>query len=1000
MKKIIYGLSFLLFTATIYAQNHQNAWSKIPESKATIGKKMLRKTEPSSAFYYHLNLEKFQNSLNFSSKKSNDTKTSQTILFPNSEGGLDSYKVIESSILEAEYQVKHPDIRTYSGFNINKPSSLIRFSITPNGLHSMALSTKNGAEFIDPYTNNNTYIVYKKGDLPSLKKQFQCLVEDNPDLKNKKSTASKNPADRKLRNFRIAIASTIEYSEFHWKAAGLNDADAEVEKKDAVLAAIVTTMNRVNTIFQRDLAIKMTLVDNSDIIFITEDNFSNNDTRELIDESQSVIDEAIGTANYDLGHTFSTGGGGLASLNSPCSPNRKASGITGLSNPVGDAYDIDFVAHELGHQFGAPHTFNGSTGNCAGRNRNAENAYEVGSGTTIMAYAGICTPQNVQERSDAYFHQKSIQMIWDNITTGISVCGEQININNNTPTADAGSDYTIPISTAFKLTGSSTDLDGTNTHTYTWEQYDLGPTGLPEETNTTGPLMRSFEGTSNPVRNIPRLIDYLASGGSSTWEKLPSINRSMTFALTVRDNDVMGTNGAGQTAVDFMTVTANSTDAFTVVNPASWKQGTTQTIEWNVGQTADVNTINCQIVNIKLSTDSGLTYPITIASNVPNNGTFSYNIPEMPDTTTARILIEAADNIFYDISDNDFQISDTPDFFLNNDTLNPILCDETEAVYNFDYVAVNDFNENVIFSATNLPNGAVAIFSPTNSTISQNITLTIRNLDNVPQNDYQLTLTGSSTTSTKTKNKNLDLPFFNSLCASSGNDTYDTSITGVEFNSISTTSGKTGYTDFTGMVADVNRNSAYDISVSVDTAGNWTTSTLVWIDWNQDCDFDDQGELYDLGTALNVEDEETSLSPLSIVIPEDAVLGNTIMRISTKYNGEGVPEFCGVDFDGEVEDYTVNVQPVSLSTRTFNSADFNVSPNPNNGNFNVSLNGSIVGDVVLEVYNISGQLITQKSYNSTGSFNQQVNLEFLSTGLYILKISDDSKSANKKLVIN
>lgn len=1001
MKKIIYSLSVLLFTGTIYAQNSQNTWSQIPESKAAVGKKMLRKTEPSKAFYYQLDLVKFKNSLNSLSKNLKDENKLQTISLPNSTGGFETFKVSESSILEPNFQAKHPELRTYSGYNTNNPASLVRFSITPNGLHAMSLSTQNGTEFIDPYSQNNTYIVYKKGNLPALKQQFECLVEDNPELVEKSNTkVLKNPADRKLRTFRIAIASTIEYSEFHWRDSGLRDTDTEADKKAAVLAAMVTTMNRVNTIFQRDLAIKMTLVDNNEIIFINEDEFSNDNANDLIDESQIVIDNAIGTTNYDIGHTFSTGGGGLAQLNSPCSTARKAQGITGLAEPIGDSYDIDFVAHELGHQFGAPHTFNGNSGNCTNLSINTENAYEVGSGTTIMAYAGICTPQNVQDNSDAYFHQKSIQIIWDNITTGISTCGAQTDIDNNTPTANAGPDYMIPISTPYKLTGSSTDRDGINTHTYTWEQYDLGPAGLPEETNELGPLVRSFEGTNSPIRYIPRFEDYVATGGSTTWEKIPSVNRTMTFALTVRDNDVSGPNGAGQTAVDFMTVTVNSTEAFTIVNPISWKQETTQTITWNVGQTNDPSTINCQLVNIKLSTDGGLTFPQILASNAPNNGSFSFTVPAMPDTQSARILIEAADNIFYNISNIDFQISNTPDFFLSNLTLNPISCDDTEVTYNFDYTAANEFNENVEFNIEGLPGNAVATFTPSNSSTTQNITLIISNLTGVTQGNYDLILNGSSTTSTKTKNVDIVLPFFNSLCISSGDTRFETSTTAVNFHTISNASEKTGYSDFTELVANVNRNTAYDLSVNVNTDGDFRVSTFVWIDWNKDCKFDSENEAYDLGTALNVSDGTTSLSPLNIVIPEDAELGETTMRVTSKFALNGIVEPCENNFDGEVEDYTINVQPISLSTQTFNSGDFNVSPNPNNGNFNINLNANIEGNVILEVYNISGQLISQKTYNPTGSFNQQVNLEFLSAGIYILKISDDLRSANKKLVIN
>ncbi|WAC00948.1 M12 family metallo-peptidase [Lacinutrix neustonica] len=496
----------------------------------------------------------------------------------------------------------------------------------------MFLSAEKGTQFIDPFTKtDNNYIVYSKRDLPALDQYWECHFKDSDYNMDEKTLGDsyllRDTGDGMLRDFRTAIATTVEYSAFHWAAAGLTAGDTEAAKRTAVMAAIVVTMTRNNFVYERDFSITMTLVANNDlVVFINSDNFSNDNANALINESQTVIDGAIGFPNYDVGHTFSTGGGGLAQLNSPCTGS-KARGITGGPSPVGDSYDIDFVAHELGHQFGAPHTFNGNQGNCAGGNRAATNAYEVGSGTTIMAYAGICGSDNVQGNSDAYFHQKSLQMIWDNVSTGNSTCATQTATGNNAPTAEAGNNFVIPISTPYKLTGSSTDPDGTSLHTYTWEQYDLGPAGLPAETNPSGPMVRSFEGTENPTRYIPRLQDLAISGGSTTWEKLASVARSQDFRLTVRDND---TNG-GRTAVDNMsTVTVDTAGPFLVTSQnttgISWTAGATETITWDVAGTT-VNGINTASVNILLSSDGGLTYDRTLATNVPNDGSHDITVP-------------------------------------------------------------------------------------------------------------------------------------------------------------------------------------------------------------------------------------------------------------------------------------------------------------------------------------------------------------------------------------
>jgi subtilisin-like proprotein convertase family protein len=647
-------LLFLLVPVHLFAQNNQQLWSKTTKEQSEIGKQVLRKTDPNNALFFKLNVDKLKSSLESASIKTN------TISFPKADGSFEAFEVSETPILEPRFQAKHPEIRTYTGKSIDNPGSVIYFSITPQGVHGMTLSTKNETQFIDPYsTSTNSYVVYNKKELPQLDGFFNCLTPENyTEAKSSNSKAALNASDGKLRTFRLALASTVEYATFQINAAGKSGA-SDAEKKAAVLAAMVVTMNRVNGIFKRELSLQMQLIDNNAIIFLAEnDGFTNNDADALIDESQTVIDAAIGSANYDIGHTFSTGGGGLAELESPCVTGVKAKGITGSSFPVGDAYDVDFVAHEMGHQFGAPHTFNGNADNCGGGNRTADNAYEPGSGSTIMAYAGICAPQNVQSASDAYFHQKSLQMIWDNITSGFSTCANASAIvtGNTAPTAEAGASYNIPKSTPYKLTGSSTDADGTGTHTYTWEQYDLTSTsGLPLENNVDGPLVRSFEGTSNPTRYIPKLADLLITIGSTTWEKLPSVSRTLNFKLTVRDNDSRG----GQTATDAMSITVDGSKGPFVVTSQnttgiSWPVGSTQTITWDVAGTAS-SPINTANVNILLSTDGGLTYPNTLASGVPNNGSYTLTVPNIP-APQCRLMVEAANNIYFALNQKDFSI--------------------------------------------------------------------------------------------------------------------------------------------------------------------------------------------------------------------------------------------------------------------------------------------------------------------------------------------------------
>jgi hypothetical protein len=327
-----------------------------------------------------------------------------------------------------------------------------------------------GDIYIDPYAKNNTsdYIIYKKGDLIDKTPRI-CETKDE-DLSAEKKSAQKTVTPgvgTQIRIFRLAIACTGEYAK---AATGL--ATPTVAQ---TLSAIVTTVNRVNGVYEQEVASRLILVDNEASIVFTDPNADpfngNNSANTLIGESQTQIDNIIGTANYDIGHTFSTGGGGLAGLGVICSNSQKARGITGSPNPVGDPYDIDYVAHEVGHQFGGPHTFNAITGNCSG-NRSAANAVEPGSGITIMAYAGIClTVNNLANNSIPIFHTKSFQSITTKVQS--TSCQVTTPVFNNIPVVNAGSDYTIPKGTPFKLTGSATDADN-DPLTFCWEQNDAG----------------------------------------------------------------------------------------------------------------------------------------------------------------------------------------------------------------------------------------------------------------------------------------------------------------------------------------------------------------------------------------------------------------------------------------------------------------------------------------------------------------------------------------------
>jgi len=568
---------------------------------------------------------------------------------PRPDGGFSSFRVVESPVMEPALVARYPMIKTYRGQGHDDPAATVRFDRTPHGFHAMVLSPS-GSWFIDPYRMNDRvhHISYFKRDLANIhSRSFVCSVsgEEVPVPGGAPPAAEATRSGEILRTYRIAVASTGEYTIFHGGTVAHG------------MAAIVTAMNRVNGIYEREVAIRMVLVANNDLIVYTDpasDPYTNSSGSAMLAQNQINLDSVIGSANYDIGHVFSTGGGGVAFLGVVCRDFYKARGVTGLPQPTGDPFYVDYVAHEMGHQWDGSHTFNGNEGSCAGGNRNPSTAYEPGSGSTIMAYAGICGSQDLQPHSDDYFQGVSFSEIVAYSTTDQgATCSVETPAGNLPPEVEAGPGAIIPMFTPFALCGWAVDHNGDRL-TYSWEEFDLGPAGHPDGPVGEAPIFRSFNPADSAQRVFPRQED-LIQNSHTLGELLPGYERGLEFRFTARDNH----SGGGGVAFDTTSlVVSGVAGPFRVTSPntdVTWPGGTVQAVNWAVGNT-DIPPVSCAMVDIALSVDGGWNFPMVLSADTPNDGSQAVILPDI-ETDRARIRVSCHGNIFFDISDRDFSLS-------------------------------------------------------------------------------------------------------------------------------------------------------------------------------------------------------------------------------------------------------------------------------------------------------------------------------------------------------
>ncbi|HET7463848.1 MAG TPA: M12 family metallo-peptidase [Longimicrobium sp.] len=597
------------------------------------------------------------------------------------------FRVRESSLVPRELASHLGGLRTYSGRGIDNPSLTTRFSVSDAGLTGIVIGPE-GTWIIDRVTDpaGRTAVVnarpvhvsaYKEEIQSDHQHRIRIDTPPSPSRGADRPPATPGPLAPRAaapvaqlpedRVFRLAVAATRDYVDFFRNRASQPISDDAA--RDSALKAIVETINLVQALYERELGIRFELTPRErELIFAADDGGYPHYQVDsvLLARNQAVLDSILGPGSYDLGHVFTQSDGGLAWIASLCQDSIKAQGGTGLDNPLAEKYfAIDYVAHEIGHQFDGHHTFNATdAGSCTPDTRDPEYAFEPGSGSTVMGYAGICHDQShnrdVDRQSGEYFHVSSLENIAANV--GRLSCGRREGSGNSRPVVTTATEWTIPKETPYVLTAHGTDPDG-DPLTYTWEEYYPGNGWNPEpsppdeaEEGFIRPSFRSFPPSREPSRTFPRL-EALLFGESAAYERLSTINRNpaadrpLNFRVTARDG--RGAFASADVAVNVV-AWANGDDMgpFTVTRPIAGLQarrGEPLEVRWTVANT-DRAPVQCASVRILLATDRSGVFADTLAASTPNDGSEKVLVPTGPATRDAWVRVECVGNIFFNVS--------------------------------------------------------------------------------------------------------------------------------------------------------------------------------------------------------------------------------------------------------------------------------------------------------------------------------------------------------------
>jgi len=664
MKIYLLLLTFTITCIQTISAQKNNFWQETTTQVIPYEKSAKVLQQPMGEKYFKLDMVKLKQVLKKAPMEYTKPAKDLIISFPLADGSIENFAVSESPVMAPKLAAKYPNIKSYSGQGLDNPLHSIRFDYTPKGFHG-SIHTPEGKVYIDPYTEGkgNFCVVYNTNNMSDVNSELipnlGCGVTAQHFAEYETAEKLTAQAESQLRSaqapvavkvYRLALACTGEY--------GVRKGGT----LEAVNATYVTAINRVNQVFELEVAVRMQLIEENDrLIFLdpqTDPYMTANLGTGLLGQNLPAFTGAgVFINDYDVGHVFTNGCtdvGGVAS-GQVCTDGKMRGVTCHASNNV-ESIAVNIMSHEIGHQFACGHSWD----NCpsSAQQRAAGSAYEPGSGTTIMSYAGACSDQNIGGGGDDYYNIGTLETFYNYSRVIVANCGMEVPNGNNEPVVSAPYEdgFYIPASTPFELTAIASDVDG-DAITYCWEQHDNE--SIPSTIGSpvgNAPIFRSRPPTTNPTRSFPILGSVLANSFNNT-EVMPTYDRDLSFYCTVRDNVA---NGGGTVWDDVSFKVDGESGPFKLTFPSTLSDiltaGAYQEIIWDPANTQNAP-VNCKTVDIMISYDDAATVTDTLARGVFNDGSHFVNIPERT-SNIARIKIKASDNVFYDLSNNRIEINE------------------------------------------------------------------------------------------------------------------------------------------------------------------------------------------------------------------------------------------------------------------------------------------------------------------------------------------------------